>query len=50
METTRYQIKEGDTEYTVAQQFKVSVGHLRDANRRFPAPYFQVGRKIFIPR
>ncbi|WP_268914022.1 LysM peptidoglycan-binding domain-containing protein [Lentilactobacillus sp. SPB1-3] len=49
-DTNRYEVKPTDNEYTVAQKFGLSVGALRKANVKFPAPYFKVGRKIFIPR
>lgn len=46
----RYEVKPTDSEYAIAQKFGVSVGALREANTKFPAPYLKVGRKIFLPK
>lgn len=46
----RYIVKEGDTEYSIAQQFGTSVGELRKLNSRLSGSYAgKVGRKIIIP-
>ncbi|GAK47714.1 soluble lytic murein transglycosylase [Secundilactobacillus oryzae JCM 18671] len=47
---TTYVVVEGDSEYLVSKKLGVSVGSLRDANTRFPAPYLKVGRKINVPQ
>lgn len=46
----RYAISAGETEFSVATKFNISVGRLRQANKKFPNPYFKIGRRIFIPQ
>lgn len=45
----KYTVKENDTEFSIANSNKVSVGALRKANEKMPQPFIQVGRKIEIP-
>lgn len=45
----KYTVKANDTEYSVANNFKVSVGYLRKANENQPQPYLVEGREIDVP-
>lgn len=47
---TRYTVQSGDTEFSVAESFKVSVGALRKVNARSAGNYLKEGRKIYIPK
>jgi LysM repeat protein len=46
---TKYTVKATDTEYSVANDFKISVGYLRKANENQPQPYLVEGREIDVP-
>lgn len=46
----RYTVKAGDTEFSVAESFKVGVGALREVNKRSAGQYLKEGRKIYIPK
>jgi LysM repeat protein len=46
----RYTVLPGDSQYSIAQQFKTSVGLLRKINARLSGAYDVVGRKIYVPK
>lgn len=46
----RYTVKTGDTEFSVAEGFKIGVGALREVNKRSAGNYLKEGRKIYIPK
>lgn len=45
----RYTVVEGDSEFSIAEHFKTSVGALRLVNSRSAGSYLKVGRKIYLP-
>ncbi|HJE00113.1 MULTISPECIES: LysM peptidoglycan-binding domain-containing protein [Levilactobacillus] len=45
----RYTVQKGDSEFSVAEHFKVSVGALRLVNSRSAGNYLKPGRKIYLP-
>lgn len=46
----RYTVQDGDTEFSIAEQFHVGVGALREVNSRSAGNYVTAGRKIYIPK
>ncbi|WP_203642966.1 LysM peptidoglycan-binding domain-containing protein [Levilactobacillus andaensis] len=46
---TRYTVVKGDSEFSIAEHFKVSVGALREVNSRSAGNYLKPGRKIYLP-
>lgn len=46
----RYTVLPTDSEYSIAQQFKTSVGLLRKINARLSGAYDVTGRKIYVPK
>lgn len=45
----RYTVQEGDSEFSIAEKFKTSVGALREVNSRSAGNYLKTGRRIYLP-